>query len=120
MNIRISRAKQNFGGMLDECYSYMTVENFAVSIRSLVENKEATWEELGFTDNNVADRLHKAQVRDAQRKFEGILNERHSFMTVEDFAIGIRALVQNNEATWSELGFTDNDVADRLHKAKVR
>mgnify|MGYP001606483410 CR=1 FL=1 len=116
----VQKAQENFGKMLETCYSSMTVENFANGIRALVQNNETTWDELGFTDSDVAERLRKAKVREAAENFGKMLETCYSSMTVENFANGIRALVQNNETTWDELGFTDSDVAERLRKAKVR
>ena len=60
----LQTAQKNFEKMLDTCYSSTTVENFANGIRALVQNKETTWDELGFTDSDVAERLHKAKVRE--------------------------------------------------------
>ena len=59
----VQTAKADFKSMLETCYSVGTVEGFARKIRALVQSGETTWDELGFTNNQVAERLQKAKVR---------------------------------------------------------
>ena len=62
---RVRNAKKEFANMLDACYSLDTIVFFAKNIRDLVESGETNWEELGFTDKDVTERLKKFQTSKA-------------------------------------------------------
>jgi len=109
-----------FAKMLETHYSVTSVEYFAQQIRDAVKHGSASWTELGFTDSDVAERLRQAKVREAQENFVKMSKTSYSGDTVRALAQSIRSLVESKETTWTELGFTDSDVAERLQKGKDR
>ncbi|GEM_PF-1802379 len=114
------RVQNRFADMLNPRYSVYIVTNIAEDIRASVKSGKTTWEELEFTEDDVAERLRRTKVRVAIKNFAEMSDPCYSIGTVETFARDIRDLEKSGETTWRELGFADNDVAVRLRKAKVR
>lgn len=54
---RIREAKVRFERLIDTWYTPQVIERFASDIRELVASGRTTWEELGFTDEDVTKRL---------------------------------------------------------------
>ena len=64
--ITTEQAKQHFfSDMIGSRHSLNTIVFFAKNIRDLVESGETNWEELGFTDKDVTERLKKFQTSKA-------------------------------------------------------
>lgn len=63
MKNSIRKARKDFDNMLKVCFSDDTVKFFATGIRVLVKNGETSWDELGFTDDEIEERLRMAKVR---------------------------------------------------------
>lgn len=115
----IETAKANFARMLDINYTPEVINEFARDIRALVESDETTWDELGFTDNDVAERQRMVKVREMIYFFD-MLNNARTDITASALARDIRAMVESGETTWDELGFTDSEVVERIQQTRVR
>jgi hypothetical protein len=118
---RVREVKRYFDGMNNPTFNANTVENtYAASIRAYVA-KGITWKELGFTESEVTERARLAKVREAKQYFAQMNNPTFSVRMIEGvYAATIRKYVDEGETTWKELGFTEQDIANRVRKAKER
>ncbi len=80
-------------------------------IREMVDDGTTTWDELGFTDTDVAARFKTARVALAKRHYRLMLDKSEWTPALAGI---IREMVDDGTTTWDELGFTDTDVAARL------
>lgn len=61
---KVIKARAYFDKMSGHIYSVDTIEGlYAATIRRYVAEGVTTWEELGFTDSDVEERLQQAKMR---------------------------------------------------------
>ena len=61
----VREARKYFDKMTNEAHSVITVEGlYAKTIRGCVADGTTTWDELGFTEAEVASRVREAKVRE--------------------------------------------------------
>ncbi len=80
-------------------------------IRTLVEFGIVTWEELGFTDDDLREAIRQMELRDARQHFSWI---------TEYHARQIHIHIDIGTYTWEELGFTEGDLRKRLWEEKQK
>jgi len=116
----VQELQDEFAQMLRTCYSVLTVQRMATLIRARVADGTTSWDELGFTAEQVTERLCQAKIREARTDFAQMLRACYSALTVGNFATKIRDWVADGATSWDELGFTDEQVAERLRQAEAR
>ena len=113
-------AIKRYDDIANPSYSVYTAKADAEQIRQYVADGIITWDELGFTDDDVEARIDAAKVKDAGQQYEGMTDTAYSVGTVENKAEEIRQYVADGIVTWDELGFSDDDVEARLNAARER
>lgn len=68
----------------------------------------------------MTEQAPKDRKRVAIVDFGRMLRPQYSLEEVEKFAQNIRSLVASGELTWEELSFTDEEVSERLEKARQK
>lgn len=113
---KILAARRLLVRLLDHEYAAPRCD--ADNIRKVVENGDATWEELGFTDEDVTQRLNRACIKCAQYYFVAMDQPHVDHFSSLEYARWIRKIMSDGIITWDELGFTDADVEKHVEQKR--
>ncbi len=103
----VQKAIDSFESMLT--YPFI-VEAYADVIYEMIESGDVTWEEVGFTSGDVRERKKFIKKENVERYFNlmPILPSR-----AERFSERIHEIIESDDVTWEEVGFTSADVIER-------
>ncbi|MEX0930443.1 MAG: hypothetical protein WDZ79_02055 [Candidatus Paceibacterota bacterium] len=114
------RGREYFDLMHDPNFPLENVEGFARRIRAWVASDETNWTELGFTDDQLTESLREAKVREGKKGFCWmLLHPPFSVEKARGIVRRIRAWVANGETNWAELGFSDDQLENRLQMVRA-
>jgi hypothetical protein len=88
---------------------------YGAVVRRMVADGELTWEELGFTEDDLEKIERKARVSAAKRQYDAML---HDAEIAPFYTMSIRQKVAEGQLTWEELGFTEDDLKQRNEEAR--
>ncbi len=109
----IEDTKMEFETMSEHPYG---ANNRARLIHERVDNGLMTWEDLGFTSDDVLNQERLAKVRLAELGFEKMVVYPYG---AEYYAGNILKIIESGDVTWEELDFTSEDVVGRGRLAKI-
>jgi hypothetical protein len=88
---------------------------YGAIVRRMIKNGELTWEELGFTERDLAKIERAARAATARRQYDAMQYDAEG---APFYAMTIRRKIAEGKLTWEELGFTEEDLQQRSAEAR--
>ncbi len=116
---RLNQAKAYFNQLSTETssgYAEAVLQDFILKV---VADEVATWNELGFTEAQVQQKVNDVRLNQAKAYFKRLSTETVPNDLKVIFQKSILKVVADEVATWNELGFTEDQLRQRMNEVYV-